>query len=782
MLLHYIKSSVRYMRRIAAYSFLNIAGLTIGISASAFLYIYVWDELRYDRFHSKHDSIFRVLTEQPNGTQGVTTPGPLGDMMLEKYSQISNMARVGKWSGAFKIGDQLFEESEVYFVDNAFFKIFDFQLLKGEVTNVLRKTNEILLTEKTALKFFGENWENKSDLIGHSITMNGTTEFVIAGVVQNPPSYSSIQFDYLLSFEFIKGDRWNYQWGSHNFHTYLELQPTTDIASFQTLIADDIKATQFNESFSLKLQPLSEIYMQTFQTYDWGRHGNPQYVLAFAIIGTLILLVACFNYVNLATSQLVRRAKEIGIRKINGAGRLNIFFQFMGESFLVVLGAALIARAIVDLLLPYFNNLAGKRFVIETFQFEISILFLTLVVVTSFLAGFYPALTLANLKSLSIIKHTAKPASKNAMRTILVTSQFTIALVLVITTIAMFGQLSFMQNKSLGFDKDEIAYIKLAGSLKRNNENLKNDLLKLSYVKAATRSTTTLVNTDNGSYIEWPGKKQGEEVTITQMNVDTDFMSTLNIKLQAGRNFVETDSNSYILNETAVKAMGLTPQKALGMQVKFWGTEGQVVGIVDDFHFRPLHHAITPLIMRHNLKENFFQLLVKVDDDKIKTLMHDASLICKRYEENFPFSAGIVDDLIEKEYQAEQRVGRVVIVFSGLAIIISLLGVVGLVSHSIQERTKEFCIRKILGLRFQHLLVLLSQKLFASYLIATFIATPIAYILIGKWMQNFSYRMAVSPNAFAIGCVGIFALVMTIILIQSFHQIRKNTLDSLRSE
>jgi putative ABC transport system permease protein len=658
-----LKSSLRYFRRTSVYSLLNTTGLVFGISASAFLFIYVWDELRHDRFHEKTESIFRILTEQQNGTKGVTTPGPLGEMIIEKYSQVADMTRVGKWSGAFQVGELVYEESEVYFTDNAFFRIFDFELLKGDEAHVLKNPTDIVLTEKTAKKFFGDNWATRSDLLGHQITMNGSTILTVVGVAANAPSFSSIQFDYLLSFDFIRQDRWNYQWGSHNFHTYVELKSPSAASSFEGEIKDAIKDTQFNEGFSLRLQPLKNIYMESFAAYDWGRHGDPQYLVAFTIIGVLILLVACFNYINLTMSQAIKRAKEIGIRKVNGASRSNIFLQFMGETIVMVTFAAFIARALVDILLPYFNELSGKRFVIESFQNEIAILFVLLAVVTSIASGVYPAIALARLKSISMIRNSYGPVSKNRLRSILVTSQLTIALILVSVTIMMYTQVDYMKSKNPGFETDQLVYIKLGGALRKNNSSFKDDLLKLSYVQSASRSTTTLVNTDNGSYVEWPGKKQGEEITVTQMNVDSDFLPMLGIKLQSGRNFAPSDSNSYILNQTAVRAMGLTTDKALGMKIKFWGTEGLVIGVVDDFHYRPLHHSIAPLVLRHNLKENYYQLLVTVDAGKIEELRKDASMICKKYEDVFPFSYGHFDESLDGLYKVEQRVSDVTACF-----------------------------------------------------------------------------------------------------------------------
>jgi putative ABC transport system permease protein len=781
MTLHYLKSTFRYLQRSGIYAVLNITGLVVGITASAFLFIYVWDELRHDKFPTHADSIFRIITEQQDGSRGVTTPGPLGETLLANEPQVKAMARVGKWSGLFKSGTAVHEETEVYFADNAFFRIFDFPLLKGDASSILKNPTDLVLTEKTAIKFFGRDWDTRPDVIGYTIYMN-EAPLTVAGVAADAPSYSSIQFDYLLSFEAMKTDHWNYQWGSHNFHTYVQLNTPAEADAFEKEIKGAIRNTEFNEGFALKLQPLKQIYMESFGGYDWGRHGDPEYVVAFAIIGVLILLVACFNYINLATSQAARRAREIGIRKINGASRFNIFLQFMGESTAFVVTAALIARALVDILLPYFNELSGKQFAIAEFQTELSILFVILAMVTSVLAGLYPSVALANLKSLSMVKKLSQKSPYGGLRLALVTAQFAIALILITGTLMMSRQLEYMQQRSLGFDTDELVYIKLAGALKGNNEKFKEDLSKLSYVHSAARATSTLVNTDNGGYIEWPGKLPGQEVIITQINVDADFLNTLNIQLLSGRNFNPSDSNAYILNETALKAMSLDADKALGTKLKFWGTEGYVIGVVSDFHFRPLHHRIAPLIIRHNPKENYYQMLVNVDRQQIETFKADAAALYRKYESEFPFSSGTINEAIERGYKKEQRVSSVVTLFSALSIIISLLGVLGLISHAIEDRSKEFTIRKVLGLRLRHLVLLVSSRMMVSYFIAIVIATPIAYLLIRQWLQNFSYSTTIAASVFAMSYGVICGLALTIIVVQSLIHIRKNSLDALRSE
>ncbi len=782
MIHNYFTIALRYILRAPIFSIINLCGLVIGITASTFLTMYVWDELRYDRFHTNADNIYRVTTHQDSGQEGVVTPGPLGPELLKDQSAILDMARVGKWSGTFRYKDVIFEENQINFADNSFLKMFSFPLIIGDQKTALKNPYDLLLTKTAAIKYFGTEWRNRHDILGATFMLNGNEAFTVVGILEDLPSYSSIQFDFLLSFEHIvKNDKWGYQWGSHNYHTYLLLKPEVDLKVFETAIRGQLKTHNENAGFDLMLQPLTQIYMSPITGYDWGKHGQIQYVIIFSIVGGIILVVACFNYINLSTARARKRAREVGIRKVIGAHKHQLFIQFMGESILIVFVSGLIARALVDVLLPYFNLLSGKNLISSEFQFQLLALIFAIVTVTSFLSGIYPAILLSSFKPLNVLRGTISNRVGGSFRSMLVTTQFSISMILIVGTLVMYDQLFFMKTKDVGFNKDELVYVKLGGALVNNNNAFKNELISKSFVKSAARSTSTLVNTDNGSYIDWPGKSPGTEITISQINVDEDFLPMLNVKFLSGRNFMSTDSSSYILNEEAVKAMGLTVEKAIGMKVKFWGTEGTIISVVKNFHFRPLHHAIGPLIIRHALEENFYTMVCRVEKRNMARFADEVAKLFKQHEKEYPFQYAFVDEMINSQYQKEVSAGKIILYFSILSIFISTIGLFGLVAYTIEVRTKELSIRKVLGSSYVDTFILLSKHFLAMLVIAFIIAIPSAWWVSNNWLQNFNYRIDIGTSVFlkTLFLIGAGSLLM--VFIQSLRASGKSPANVLKA-
>ncbi len=782
MIHNYFTIALRFIFRAPVFSLINLCGLIIGITASTFLTMYVWDELRYDRFHANVDNIYRVNTHQDNGQDGVVTPGPLGPELLKDQSAILDMARVGKWSGTFRYKDVIFEENQINFADNSFFRMFSFPLIMGNQKRALQNPYDLVLTKTAAIKYFGTEWQKKQDLLGSTFILNGNEAFTVVGILEDLPSYSTIQFDFLLSFEYIiKNDKWGYQWGSHNYHTYLLLKPEVDLKAFENAIRGQLKKHNENAGFDLVLQPLTQIYMSPITGYDWGKHGQIQYVIIFSIVGGIILVVACFNYINLSTARARKRAREVGIRKVIGAYKHQLFIQFMGESILIVFVSGLIARGLVDVLLPYFNLFSGKNLISSEFQFQLLALMFTIVAMTSFLSGIYPAILLSSFKPLNALRGAISNRVGGGFRSILVTAQFSISMILIAGTLVMYDQLFFMRTKDVGFNKDELVYIKLGGGLVSNNNTFKDELIGKSFVKTAARSTSTLVNTDNGSYIEWPEKPLGTEISISQINVDEDFLPMLKVKFLSGRNFTSTDSASYILNEEAVKAMGLTVEKVIGMKVKFWGTEGTVIAIVKNFHFRPLHHAIGPLIIRHALKENFYTMVCRVEKRNMERFTEEVSMLFKQHEKEYPFQYAFVDEMINSQYQKEVSAGKIVLYFSILSIFISTIGLFGLVAYTIEERIKELSIRKVLGSSYIDTFTLLSKHFIIMLVIAFVIATPLSLWISNNWLQNFKYKIDIDAAVFfkTLFLIGAGSLLM--VFIQSIRASRKDPASVLKA-
>lgn len=783
MIWNYLTIAFRYFTRSSVFSVVNLAGLAVGITASSLLFLYVWDELRHDRFHANAERIFRVTTSTANGYQGVVTPGPLGTALKEEHPEIKDMVRIAKWSGTWRLNDQLFEEQQVFYVDAAFLTMFDFPLIVGDAKTALSRIDGLVITERMAEKYFGKQWRSREDLIGSTLILNSKAIYTLQGVAANPPGHSSINFDFLMSFEHIvQNDKWGYQWSSHNFHTYVELHEFVDVTQFSDKIRNDLARQKSEANFLLGLQPLSEIYLSPINGYDWGKHGQKQYVITFGLTGIVILTIACFNYINLTTARARKRSREVGIRKVIGATRHQLIFQFMGESTLMVVAAVFIARGVIDLVMPFFNQISGKSLEASTFSQPLITLLSIIAFLTSLLAGVYPALIMSSFKSAQVLKGLFSHNTGKNFRASLVTTQFAISMILIAGTITIYQQMMYVQSRETGFDKNELMYIRLGASLKSGGYSFKEKVLQLPGIRSAAVSTTNLVNTDNGSYFNWPGKTEGHEVSITQLNTDEDFIPMLGVRLLAGRNFTAQDSGAYVVNRNAVAAMGLTPENAIGLPIEFWGTPGKIIGVVEDFHFRPMYHAISPLIIRHAPEEFHFNLLCQVSSNKIPEFISALETTYKSMKVEYPLHYGFVDDQIQAEYDQDRKASTVMTYFSGLSIFISVLGLFGLIAYNMEERVKEFGIRRVLGASGVSIFVLLSKHFFLLLLIACAIATPVTIWLAELWLENFSYHINVSPLVFIFTFVGVCMLSLGIILSQSLKATTRRTADALRMD
>jgi len=785
MLRNYFKIAFRNFVRTPFLSSINIVGIVLGITCSTLILLYAWSEFKYDHFHVNSQQLYRITTQQDNSPAiGAVTPGPLAPELQNNFPEILNTARFGKWSGTLKTGNNLFQEDKIFFTDNSFLKMFDYPLVTGNSTTALMQPNDLLITENMAIKYFGEDWQKRKDLIGTLFTLNNEMNLILVGVLKNPSNHSSLQFDFLLSFQYLLNDRWTYQWGSYNFNTFVQLQPTIDIAEFNSKIKNVLRDHDKQAGFNISTQPLTEMYLHPLQYDYWTKQGSLFYINVFGIIGLGILIIACFNFINLSTAQSSKRVKEVGIRKTIGATRLQLFTQFLGESVLIIACSALIARGLIDLVLPYFNMLIGKELIMPSNSLLFFIIFLVITAVTGLLASLYPASLLSSFQPSKVLKGLhAKNSGKN-FRQVLVVAQFSIALILMIGTIIIYQQLNFVQHKNLGFDKDQLMYVTLNGSLTEKEEAFREELLKQNEVISAAATTSTLVNNNNSSYIEWEGQPTKNDLTITQLNADPYLVPLMNMKVLHGRNFsadIKSDSSAYVINESAARAMGLNEQ-AIGKEVTFWGAKGKIVGILADFHFRPLHIPIEPLIMRYQAKTPYFFMLVKVKASQVENLIERLPALYSKFDQENPLSFGFVDEQLNKQYQGEKKAGIIVLNFSILAIFITCLGLLGLAMFSAEQRTKEFGIRKVMGASVANITQLLASDFLKLILIAILIATPLAWYGMSQWLNGFAYKIEVDAWVFALASLTTIFIALITISSQAIKTASINPVDSLRSE
>jgi putative ABC transport system permease protein len=755
MLKNYFLIGLRNLLRAPLFSSINIIGLVMGITCSTIILIYAWREVTHDHYHSKSNNLYRITLQQKDKDEvGAVTPGPLAPELKAQFPEIVNTARLGKWSGVFKTNEVLFSEGNVFFADNSLLHIFDFPLTIGDSKTALIQPNHLLLSESMALKYFGKDWANRSDLIGTTFRLNNEADFVAVGVFKDQPAQSSLHFDFLLSFEYLVPDRWSYNWGSHNFNTFVELAPGHPIQDFNAKIKDVLIKRDPQAGFTVATQSVKDMYLHPLGYDYWTKQGNLAYIKIFTIIGIGILLIACFNFINLATAQSSKRSKEVGIRKTIGATRTQIFIQFLGESIAVVLIAAIISRGLIDLLLPYFSNLIGTEITLSPISYLFSFALLAFTLLIGFLASVYPAARISAMNPVKSLKGMMTGRNGKSLRETLVIAQFCLSFLLMVGAVVIYQQVDYVQGKELGFDKEQVMFIGLGGSLREKSETFREELLKQAEVDQAAATTSILVNNENYSNIEWEGQLPGQEVTITQMNANPHVIPLMDMKMVYGRNFsedIKSDTVGYIINETASRQMGFQQGEAIGKRTVFWGLPGSIIGVVKDFNFRPLSMGIEPFIMRYRPKEN-------------------------------PLSYGFVDERLNMQYQNEQRALSIVLHFCALSVIITCLGLFGLATFVAEQRTKEIGIRKVLGGSVQSMVLLLSKDFLRPMLIAIIIGSPIGWYLLNQWLAGYVYRIELTAAVFA--ATGMLSVLVAWLTVSSraIQTARANPVNSLRSE
>ena len=789
---NYFKIAFRVLWKNKVFSAVNIIGLAISMTCCLAIGIYVYNEVHYDSFHTNINNIYRITNKQNQAGKfylAATTPGPLADALPKDFPEIQNIVRFGNWSGLLKVNGKVYEEKNIQVTENSVFRMFNFSLLKGNIKTVLGTADEIVITEKAALKYFGNDWRNNQTLLGETINVNGQADFKIAGVVANPPVNSSIQFDILLPLAYLfKADEWSYKWGSNNFHTYVQLKPKTYAAAFETKLAKQLKLYNPDTDNQLKLQPLKEQYLYSkFDFFtDWGKRSNGKYVNIFTAVGLLLLLIACINFINLSTARSLKRSMEVGVRKVTGATRLQLIFQFLSESFVITFIAGLIALVLLQFAQPFLNNLTNGHF---AFQFNSSLffsLFIFFITVIGIGAGIYPAFILSSFKPVTILKGKAALKLTGGFRKGLVVFQFAVSVTLMICTFFMYRQLTFMQQKDLGFTTEQMIRVRLGNELRSKVELLKIDLEKQPSIVATAPATMTLAKVDNSGDIQWEGMQEGQQLLITQANVTPDFIPALGIQLLMGANFQKQNEkdtfNNYIVNETAVKLMGFTNNTIIGKSVTFWGAKGTVIGVVKDFHYKPLTAGIEPFIFRYQQWAPYFNLFVKTAPSKTAEAIEQIQKYYKKYEPETPFEFTFLNESINQLYKDDSRTASVILLFSCLTVFVGCMGLFGLTVFAAEQRIKEIGIRKVLGAGIISVTQLLSKDFLKLVMLSVAIALPVAWYISKEWLQNYAYRVALDWWVFATAAVFVFCIALVTISFQAVKAAMQNPVKSLRTE
>ncbi len=784
MIQNYFKIAIRNIRRYYVHSILNISGMAIGMASAILILLWVQDEWSYDRHFKNADDLYRVIEKQkyPNGEVSLFAPtlSAVAPALKNEYPEIIRSSRIMHTPLTLKKKDEFIEETVVA-VDKDFFKMFNIRFVRGDMNTALNDPHSIVITEETAHKYFGND-----DALGKTLPSRGFL-VTVTGVVKPLPQNSHIRFDFLISTDYFKesGAAVNIWEGGGRSYSYVELKKGTDSKQVDIKIQDFIKKHKKGSEAEILLQNIKRIHLYSSRKYNYDISGNSDitYVMIMGLIAIFILLIACINFMNLAIAQSVRRAREIGVRKVAGANKRKIAVQFLGESLLIVFMAHVIAMILVELLLPGYNNLAGKQLSINYQSSGLYIGTITIVLFCGLLAGSYPAFYLSSLKPLEIMKGFINKNPGHAkFRRVLVIFQFSLSVLLIVCTLIIGKQLNYMQNKKLGFNKDNIGYFMFPirpGDPKL--DALKKELCNNPDIVNVTKgySPVNLEFTSGG--FNWTGKKTGDDVLFHHLNTDEDYAKTFQLELKEGRFFspeFSTDNTAVVINEKAAENMGLkNPVGEILMSPQ--GAKLTIIGVLKDFHFQSLHYKIEPLMMQKGKSNN---LIVKMKPDHIPATVEFINKTFKSFDPGLPIDFHFLDDDFDKLYQAEQRMSKIFSYFSFLAIIISCLGLIGLSSFMTERRTKEIGIRKANGAKSIEIFTLMSKEYILLVGISILIACPIAWYAMHKWLQYYAYRINIGNWVFVLASIVALLTAFVTVSWQSYKAARKNPVEALRYE
>jgi ABC-type antimicrobial peptide transport system permease subunit len=783
---NYLKIALRNIKRHKGLSFINITGLAIGMTCCLLITIWVQDELSYDKFHENAENIFRInMNDQRYGVEWPIVSIPVGPALKEEFPEVIDSVRVSDFSGLVTRGEKRFDEIGAY-VDPSFFEIFSFPFVKGDPKTALSAPFSMVISQKIAKKFF-----DGEDILGKNLKLNNELDFTITGVIKDMPRNSHLNFDFLAPFKiFEQKDRDPTNWGRFQVYTYVMLQDDATFKEFEKKIAGLLQEHNVRPGPKLEPEPLTRIHL-----YAKDGGGDMRYVYIFSLIAVFILVIACINFMNLTTARSSTRAKEIGMRKVTGAQRADLIKQFMGESVLISLIALYFAVILAILLLPVLGNIADKQLTLyPQGNWSLILGFVGIVLFTGLLAGSYPALFLSSFKAADILTGSLVPSSSGAKKTIfrkaLVVIQFSISVFLIIFTLVIFKQLHFIRNINLGYEKEHIVSVPLRGNTVKQYDAFKSELLQDSSILGvtATSEVPILIYYLHIGY-DWEGKDPKKESRMTEILVDHDFIETFNMTIAQGRGFSRdytTDaSEAYIINEAAVKAMDIESPvgKRFSAPSHAGMREGTIIGVVKDFHFRPLHDEIEPLVMFiAPEKFRFFCIKIKSEISDMHRTIGYIESVYNKFTPNFPFKYSFLDSTFDKLYRSEQKTGSIFGYFTFLAIFISCLGLFGLAAQMAEMRVKEIGIRKVLGASVSGIAVLLSKEFMKWVIIANIIAWPVAYYVTTRWIQNFAYRTRIGLWIFFLAAFLAFLIALATVGYQAVKTAMANPVDSLRYE
>jgi putative ABC transport system permease protein len=795
---NYLKTTWRNLWKHRTFAAINIFGLTIGLTCCLLIALYVRHELSYDNFQAKGNRIARVIMEYSFAegsapAKGNYTSVRVAPVLKRNFQEVENGIRMKMLERIVRYDDKIAREKNFMYADSTFFDIFSFKLLQGNASAALAAPHQVVLTRSTARKYFGN-----AEAVGKSINItNDSIPYIVTGIMEDCPSNSQIKFDFLASFSSLSmppGAEERY-WNA-NYTTYLLLRNEPSIAQLEAKLPAFMKKEMADQKATVNfyLEPFNSIHLHSL--YEGFEPNNSiTYIYILSAVAVLILVIACSTYINLNTARSVERAKEVGVRKVIGAGKNQLFWQFIGESFILCLMAVVLSLIIAAFLLPSFNRLSDKQLSPATiFSLPFILFSLAVAVAVSALAGSYPAVMLSKFKPIKVLKGSFKnSASGQWLRKSLIVFQFAISVFLIVSTFIVQKQLDFIRNKKLGYDREHVLVLPIDDRMMPKIELIKQQFKSNPDVVSVSRCVRSPVEGGGGYNMRSATMPEDRQVGVAANPVDEDFLQTTGLQLIAGSNFTSQDIKDvsesteeekifhFILNESAAKQLGWTPQEAVGKKMFLDNSRpGYVSGVVKDFHFESLHNPVKPFVLFPEPRGR--SLLVKLSGQHLPQTISFLETKWKAVVPDRPFEFHFMDDDYNKLYNGEMRLGTIMDIFAGLAIALACMGLFGLSSYSVHQRLKEIGIRKVLGASSGKIVMTLSKDFILLTFIAIMIAFPVAWLLTSNWLQDFTYRTSIGGGVYFITAALAICLTLITVSFQSIKAALMNPVKNLRTE
>ena len=791
---NFFKTTFRNLWKNKGYSFLNISGLAIGIACAGLIFLWVEDEMNWDQFNRKKDTLYRIRENQKYDTYVATfgsTPAPMGPAMQQEIPGVENTCRITAWNTKLiTIGN-----NSMYafpnFADASLFSMFTFPFVQGNAATAFTQLYSMVVTQSTAKKFFGD----EKNIIGKTVRVDNKQDYIITGVIKDIPKNSTVQFEWVAPFQiwWNENKSWAQSWGNNDLDTYVELKPNVSAASINKILYDFIQ----------KREPRSNARPFLWTAHDWHLRdefdngvqtggGQIEYVHMFSVIAWIILLIACINFMNLATARSEKRAREVGVRKVLGAVKQNLISQFIGEAIFMAFIAAILAIILISLALPSFNVLVQKDLSLGLDKPLHLLALLVITLISGLIAGSYPSLYLSSFNPAFVLKGLKlKTGSAEIIRKGLVILQFTISIILIISTIVIYQQIQHVKSRSLGFNKNHLLEINTNDEFTKNYDVIKQDILNSGFVdNLALSDYRTLYGGNNTDGLIWEGKPANSKVLVSNRGVSPGFMNTYGLKILEGRDFIITDSitskkQNILITKSLEELMGRG--NALGKTLRWDGdTSGAiltVVGVVNDFVYGDMYGKPDPVFFYCPDYKNTSEMYVRLKPiANLETALKQIEAIIKKDNPSYPFTYQFVDDQFNKMFLNEALIGKLSRVFAGLAIFISCLGLLGLAAYTAERRTKEIGVRKALGASVTSITTLLSKDFIKLVVTSCIVAFPAAWWMMSSWLQNYKYRIGISWWIFLLAGISAILIALITISFQSVKAAIANPVKSLRTE